>query len=763
MPLPFSCGAGEHREQQHKCRSLPAPHPARPRRAACNSRGGSPVVFHALASHHHAGRSSDYPDHTCLRRRRQDTDKRRAARRAQSRYNAAAMATQHNEQTNIPVRTGSVAAAGLRHAGIFALFLALASWWTRPLIAHLADSATGSGDPLITAWRLIWPAQWWLRDRPAPFWDTNVLYPATSVFARDELTLGGSLIAGPLYVLTGSTLVAYNLTVLLTLTLSGFTMYVLVWFLWHNRVAGVIAGSIIAFAPWHIAQLDHAGLLAVQYFPLMLLFLYRTLRLAHTRDAALFALCAALQAMSAGYYAYWAALLVLLFAGYVIATQWGRMPLPLRAAGIGKAAGSLLIAAVCLLPVALPFWRVAAQESFARTTREVEYWSARPVTWLTATPSNLLYGPLVRAHAWTWSTEMYLFPGGIALALAGIAIVRSRRGWRGFAVAVAVAGFTLSFGPTLHLTRHDPGLIPLPFALLVRVVPGANALRAPLRAAPLAMIGIALLAAGGWTRLSAAMRGGGRGAGTIRRAVALLVIAALLAEYATAPVAVTTVPQLSGAQQAFREWLAAQPTGIVAVLPDLRAPVIMALATTNHHRFLNGDAEILPPGTQALFDRLGSFPDERSIAALEALGVNYVVLTDTGPLRGQWQTLPATLSAYTDDLTPLGEWPGIRVYRLAPPSHRFAALLEGVPVGSQVQIMDDLARSDTLLDAALVAHLLRDREVRGVLYAGWISDPRANRPENMPDFLLVRRDTVSTRTAGSFVWANDAVAVYRLR
>ncbi len=672
------------------------------------------------------------------------------------------MAKLRNRQANTRMGTGSLAAAGLRHAGIFALFLTLAARWTYPLISHLADGTTGPGDPLLTAWRLVWPAQW-LRDRSAPFWDTNVLYPAKSAFARDELTLGGSLIAGPIYLLTGSPLVAYNLTVLLTLALSGFTMYVLVWFLWHNRVAGVIAGSIIAFAPWHIAQLDHAGLLAVQYFPLVLLFLYRTLRFARTRDAALFALCTVLQAISAGYYAYWTALLVLLFTGYVIATQWGRFPLPLRAAGIGKAAGGLLIAAVALLPIAAPFQRVAARESFARTMQEVEYWSARPVTWLTATPSNLLYGPLVRAHAWTWSTEMYLFPGGIALALAGVAVVQSRRGWRGFAVAVTVAGFILSFGPALHLTRHDSGLVPLPFALLARVVPGANALRAPLRAAPLAMVGIALLAAGGWTRLSAAMRGGGRGAGTRRRVAALCVIVALLAEYATAPVAVTTVPQLSGGQQAFREWLAAQPAGIVAVLPELRAPVTMALATTNRHRFVNGDAEILPSGTQDLFNRLGGFPDERSITALEALGVNYVVLTNTGSLRGEWQALPTILAAYTDDLIPLGEWPEIRVYRLAPPAHRFAALLDNVPVRARVRVVDDVTHPDTLLDAALVTYLLRDREVRGSLYAGWVSDPLPNDPETVPDFLLVRRDTASAATVGSLIWANDAVAVYRRR
>jgi len=78
MPLPFSCGAGEQRGQQHKGRSLPAPHPARPRRAAC---------IHAVAPPWFSTRSPvttmpvvrpTTPDHTCPRRRRQGAGARRA-------------------------------------------------------------------------------------------------------------------------------------------------------------------------------------------------------------------------------------------------------------------------------------------------------------------------------------------------------------------------------------------------------------------------------------------------------------------------------------------------------------------------------------------------------------------------------------------------------------------------------------------------------------------------------------------------------------
>src|SRR5947209_8636861 len=46
------------------------------------------------------------------------------------------------------------------HAAVFALFVLLAVVWLRPLGWKMADHVTGPGDPLTTAWRLAWPAQW---------------------------------------------------------------------------------------------------------------------------------------------------------------------------------------------------------------------------------------------------------------------------------------------------------------------------------------------------------------------------------------------------------------------------------------------------------------------------------------------------------------------------------------------------------------------------------------------------------------------------
>lgn len=540
-------------------------------------------------------------------------------------------------------------------------FVVLAAFWLRPLTWHMANHVTGPGDPLTTAWRVVWPAQW-LIERPAPFWQTNILYPATNVFARDELTLGESLFAGPLYIVTHNALLAYNLTLLLTLALSGFFMYCLAWHCVHNRTAGVIAGIVFALAPYHLAQIDHAGLLAVQWLPLVVLFADRVRITRLWRDGALLGGCAFLQALSAGYYAYWTAAVVVVYLGYVIFFMQNRISL----ASLRISTTSLLIAVAALIPVVLPFWRVARMNGFARPAREVEYWSARPQTWLAATPNNLLYGQLVRDHAWTWSTEMYLFPGVVALGLSVVAVCARRSGsWRWFGLVLAVLGFVLSLGPVLHLARRDQGWIPLPYGLLYRFIPGGDALRAPVRAAPIAMLGIALLAAIGWNEFAKFVRTH-RAAVSVTPVVASVLCVLLLGEYATAPLHIVAVPQVRADEQSVARWLREQPPSIVAVLPDVHAPVVMALATTNRHRFVNGDAEILPATTRTLFDDLQTFPSVTSVAALETIGVDLVVLDRRGYTAAAWAELPARVAASAPMWVRVATLTDAIVYRVMP-------------------------------------------------------------------------------------------------
>jgi hypothetical protein len=648
-----------------------------------------------------------------------------------------------------------------QHGAVFAFFLAIAAWWLRPLTWRLGSHVTSTGDPLITAWRLVWPVQW-LLERPAPFLDSNVLYPASAAFARDELMLGQTLFAGPVYALTRNALLAHNVTILLTVALSGFTTYWVVWRLLHHRAAALIAGIIMAIAPYHLAQIDHAGLLAVQWLPLVLYFLDRTLRYRRGRDALLLGLFAFLQSIAAGYYAYVTAFLILAYLGYCCVLE-RRL---LTARGLLHMGAALGIAMALLVPIILPFWRVASVEGFARSPATVEVWSAKPRMWAAATPDNLLYGQFSRRYSLTWHNEVFLFPGLIALALGGFALRRRRARFRAAALALALVGFILSLGPVLDFKRVGGGRMPLPYAALYRFVPGMDALRAPLRIAPLTMLGIALLAAIGWKRLEIGMRRR-HWSRAATYGVTLAVIAGMLGEYATAPITTVAVPQLDSAFTPITQWLAAQPPGIVLMLPNPRAAVAMTLATATRHRFVNGEEEVRPPARRALFQRLSAFPDRQSITALEMLGVDLVILDRTGYTAEAWRALPDQIRPFAPDLTLAAPLPNALVYHIAPAEQRFPALLAAIPPAAHLFISATVHGDEEMLDRALLAHLLarEGRDVRGPLDTNWITDPPPAPATMRYDFGIFARDEPppDTYDRAAPIWSDATCAIYRAR
>ncbi len=216
-----------------------------------------------------------------------------------------------------------------RSANLLALFgyIALTLVWLRPLPWRAATHLTAPiGDPALTAWRLAWPVEWLIR-RPAPLLATTIAYPTAGVLARDELTLGGSVVAAPFYLLTHNPVLAYNVTLLAAFIFTGYCTYLLAATWTAMPSAGFLAGCIVAFAPCRMAQVGHLGLLNFGWTPLALLSIERLLATGRTRWAALIALAAVMQVLSAGYYAYVLALAVALYLAAIAAFV---RPLPPR-------------------------------------------------------------------------------------------------------------------------------------------------------------------------------------------------------------------------------------------------------------------------------------------------------------------------------------------------------------------------------------------------------------------------------------------------
>ena len=166
-------------------------------------------------------------------------------------------------------------------------YLAITIVMGRQVLASVASSiASDPGDPLLTAAILTWNATHlpWSH----AWYQFPIFYPMSDALAVSEHLLGISLIAAPIEWLTGSLLVSYNVTLLLSYPLCGLAMFALVRRLTNNTTAAFLAGLAYAFAPYRASHLPHIQMLVSFGMPLALLGLHEYLESRRWRWLGLF-------------------------------------------------------------------------------------------------------------------------------------------------------------------------------------------------------------------------------------------------------------------------------------------------------------------------------------------------------------------------------------------------------------------------------------------------------------------------------------------
>lgn len=181
--------------------------------------------------------------------------------------------------------------------GLYALLtLVLAS----SLVSNIDTVLAGrSSDVYVNLW-----VDWWTRKaltEGLDFYHTDYLfYPlGTSLVFHSfsHTTTFLSLLMAPLI----GRFAAYNVVILLSYVLSGFSMYLLTNRLTGCRPASLVAGLVFAFYPFHIYESSHPVLVTTQWIPLFALALVRALRetgLSRIRQILLAALWFLLTALS---------------------------------------------------------------------------------------------------------------------------------------------------------------------------------------------------------------------------------------------------------------------------------------------------------------------------------------------------------------------------------------------------------------------------------------------------------------------------------
>jgi hypothetical protein len=341
------------------------------------------------------------------------------------------------------------------------------------------EMVPSDGDPIFCLYLLKWVGHEAGR-RFAGFWDPPFFHPARGVLAYSDHLFGPGLVATAWNALVPGWVGAYNVLLLSSFALSGWT---LAWVLrrsgrsWPAAFAG---GLIYAFCPFRWDELPHIQVLFMAAIPLVLWSFDRLLAAPSWARGAAFLAAYAVHLSGGSYLAGMIQFPLLVLAVNRAPELWRRRQ-ELGRRGWAVLALTAAAAAGLLGATFWEYWRIQAQEHLAWETGAQREWGATLLSYLQPGRFNLL-GPL-----WPASVdrpENSLFPGltAVALCIAGLWARRRRAGvagadqvsdpgagvtggpparpaWWILPTAAAAAGFILSDLVTLRVTHHLGGSV----------------------------------------------------------------------------------------------------------------------------------------------------------------------------------------------------------------------------------------------------------------------------------------------------------------
>jgi hypothetical protein len=492
-------------------------------------------------------------------------------------------------------------------AGICLLLAILHTW---PLATAPGTlSRNDNGDAQLNEWIMAWIAHQ-LPRAPTRLFSANIFYPAHDTLAFSEPLIAPALMGAPLRWLGASPVLVFNIVLIAGFALTAWAGTTLVQSWTSDRYAGLLTGSMFAFNTHTLARLAHMQGIHTWGLPMALLATDRIVLQARVRDALLLALWMALMAYTSGYLIVFGTLMVAI-AVIVRIPDWRSQ----ARAVLSRLALAAVTAGVVMLPVYLPYRRVAREQGMVRSLENVSDFSATLKGYLAAAG---------RIHYSTWSGGFFkdpvdsFFPGFVVIALAAfcvwVTIRTSTAGrWRVLMLAaIAVMGLVLSLGTGTPV-----------YGWVFHIFPPMQGLRAAARFGNLFLLGMAALAGLGLaalrTRVSARK--------SLWLGVAL--VAAANIESLRAPY---TFTPFEGIPPIY-SLLATEPGRVVLVEAPFypaqaafeNAPYV--LASTAHWRpLMNGYSGYTPTSYRQYAASFWFFPEDFAIQAMRKAGVTHVMV-----------------------------------------------------------------------------------------------------------------------------------------
>ncbi len=357
---------------------------------------------------------------------------------------------------------------------ILLAYILISLGMTYPLVAHLNTGVPGrQADARIFQWN-----NWWVRKALLnglnPNYTDDIYYPSGVSLVGHNINWVSSTLAVPLSLAFGPT-VAYNLTFLLTLWMSAFSMYLLVRYLVQRRDAAFVAGLVFGLFPYHLSgnwdgQMNLAN---TQWLPLVALFALRTLDRKRVSDAMLAGVFLALAALDCWHFAVFLGMWGVVFLAYSLVTSWHKWS--------GQAVGLYLLAGLVFGLITAPFlWPIVADAGRSTIGDALQYYEDAKSTDLLAFvipgSDHPLLSQVVAPAYERFAHWRPAFLGYSALALAAYAAIVVRRKsllWTLSGLLFAA----LALGTVLRVNGVEHPGIPLPLRSLMAIFPAFGLIR----------------------------------------------------------------------------------------------------------------------------------------------------------------------------------------------------------------------------------------------------------------------------------------------
>jgi hypothetical protein len=559
--------------------------------------------------------------------------------RAWSRNDVDSVITARNRFRRAPV-------LAIASVSVYLLGACIVTWplVLSPFSAVPAETESRGTVPMFNLWVYEWNTKQ-LRLGYPNYWDAPIFHPEVGTFALSEPQPFTGIEYAILKAAVSSPVLAYNVLLILTLTLNGVFAERLLRTCGASRVPSILVGLMAVALPFTFHELGAMQLLMIWPVLWAMTSLYSFYRSASWKPAVSLGLASAAVFLTCGYYAlFWS--LFLLLAPLFLLTQQHLTRRAIFRLGLGA-----LLCLALAATVAIPQARVLSE--YERDDATVDATSAKPIEYFQLDRRDWRRN-LGLALGFKGAPTHYLYPGSalLVLALAGGYSARYTRNgrWVFYCATAGFAALVLSMSPRIAI-----GSVSL-FDYIARVYPGFDQLRNVYRFG--VFIQLFLLPVAG-LGLDALWQSGRRSA----RMATLLIVLFGLWEVGRLPARLYTLPS-NAFGSGWTQYLATQPKQPVAVLPAYQGErnrghedttLVMLQSLEHGMPLLNGYSGFFPDSHERFRDAVADFPDDESIRFLQVRGVGYVVVrldrVNLGELRSQY---PQIVWTYGDTTHAVG-------------------------------------------------------------------------------------------------------------